>query len=110
MRFQFGVAGIAVFAAAAGCIHGVLEVDNDFKAVVLQALNRLRNHEQIFFRRSLQRLCNIEQSGLDHHHRDRDTLPVGDDEFYVGPFLDVCAAPAGPAEQGEIHAAGIDRS
>ena len=34
---EIGIAGVAVFAAAAGGVHGVLEIDQDFEAVVLEA-------------------------------------------------------------------------
>jgi len=48
---------------------------------------------------------------LDHHHRDRDTLPVATIEFYRRAIPGrLRRRPAVLPKQGEIHAAGIDRS
>ena len=73
---EIGVAGIAIFAATAEGVHGVLEVDEDFEAVVLEARDGLVGHPQIFFRRGLEGLGDVEQTGLDDDDRNRDALLV----------------------------------
>jgi hypothetical protein len=105
---EVGVAQVAVFAAAAIGIHGVLEIDDDLKAVVLQAGDGFIGHEQVFFRSGFEGANDIEQPGFDDENGDGDAALAGYDEFHVGPFVDACAAAASSAEEGQLHCAGVD--
>ena len=59
---EIGIAGSAIFAAPATGIHGVLEVDEDFEAVLLEAVDGLEGHAQILFGCGFERLGNIEKA------------------------------------------------
>ncbi len=104
---EVGIARDAVFAAAAVGIHGVLEVDDDFQAVVLEAGDGLPGHEQVFFGRGFEGLEDVEEAGLDDQDGDRDAVLAGDDELDVCPVLDAGATAAGTAEEGQLHCSGV---
>ena len=106
---EFGVALLAVFAAAAGGIHGVLKIHNDLKAMVMEAGNGFPGHEQILFWRGFQRLHHIEEPGFDHHHSHGNVLLVGGHELHIGPIADLGAASARSAEEGQLHGSRIGR-
>ena len=106
---EIRVARSAVFAAAATGVHGVLQIDDHFQAVVVQAGDGFAGHEEVFFRRSLQRHQDIEQPGFDDDDGHGNPPFVPHHELYVGPLLDFGTAAAGSAEQGQFHGPGIDR-
>ena len=101
-------AGIAVFAAAALRVHGVLEIDDHLKAVRLQVVDGLPRHAQIFFRAHAERALDIEQPRLDHDDRNGNAPLVAQDELHIGPIFNLGAASARAPEEGQLHRAGID--
>ena len=104
---KIAAAGIAVFTAAATGVHRVLKIDENFKALLLQAVDGLAHHEQIFFKGGLERALHVEQARLDDDHCGRDALLVADDEFDVGPFFNFCPAAPRTAEESETEVAGV---
>ena len=105
---EIGVAGIAVLAPAAAGVHGVLEIDDHFEAVRLQAVDGLPRHQQIFFGRGFERALHVEQARLDHDDGDGNAALVAEDELHVGPLFDLGAAAARAAKESQLHGAGID--
>ena len=108
--FEIAIAREAVFAAAATCVHGVLEIDEDFKAVLLQIVDGLPRHQQIFFGRGFERAHHVEQPRLNNDHRGGNAALVADDKIDVGPVFNFRPAAARAAEKRELHRAGIDDS
>jgi hypothetical protein len=104
------LAGDPVFPSAAGCVHGVFQIDNDFEAVVLQLRDGFGSHPQSVFGSAFERARYIEEPGFDDHNSDRDALPVTEHELKIGPLFDSCAAPSCPAEESQLHRSRIDRS
>ena len=102
------VGGVAVFYAATGGVQCVLEIDEDFEAVLLQVINRLACHAQVLFRRGLKRPGDIEQARLNHDDRDRNAVLVAEHELRVGPVSHLNAAATGATEKGEASCAGVD--
>ena len=105
---KIAAAGIAIFTAAATGIHGVLEIDEDFKAVLLQKIDGLAHHEQIFFESGFERALHVEQTRLDDDHGGGDAVLVADDELDIRPILDFRTAAARTPEECEAHGAGVD--
>ena len=87
----------------------MLKVDDDLEAVVLQAIDGLPRHAQIFFGRGLKGFLDIEQPRFDHHHGNGNAPLVAHDELHVGPLLDLGAAAAGAAKKGQLHGACVGR-
>ena len=107
-RAEIGIAGGAVFAAATGGIHGVLEIDQDFKAMVLEAGDSVPGHAEIFVGRGFEGALHVEEARFDHHHGGGNALLVADHEVDVGPVLHFRAGRAGPAEKRQFHRSGVD--
>ena len=63
--------------------------------------------QQIFFGRGFKRALHIEQARLDHDDGGGNAALVAQDELHVGPLLDLGAAAARAAEEGQLHGAGI---
>ncbi len=93
----------AVFAASAGGVHGVFQVDEDFEAVILKALDGFRRHAQVLFRGGFEGTLDIQEPRFDHHHGDGYALLVADHELDVGPVFDAGAAAARAAKQSQFH-------
>ncbi len=100
--------GVAVFAAAAIGVHGVLEIDENFEAVLLQAVDGLPRHEQILFGRCFERAFHVEQPRLDDDDRGGNPVLVAEDELHIGPILDLGTAAARAPEESQPHGAGVD--
>ena len=86
----------------------MLEIDENFKPVRLQAVDGLPRHKQIFVGRRLQRPLHIEQARLDDHHCGGNAALVAEDEFHIGPFFHLGAAAARAAEERQPHCSGVD--
>ena len=54
----------------------VLEIDNHLKAVVLQAIDRLPRHAQIFFGSGFERVHHIKQARFDYHYSHGDAVAL----------------------------------
>ena len=85
----------------------MLQIDNHLKPVVLQAGDGFLRHQQVLFRRGLQRHLHIEQARLDHNNRYRNPRLVLQHELHIGPILDAHAAATGAAKQRQLHGSGI---
>ncbi len=77
----------------------MLEIDEDFKPVLLQAVDGLPDHKQIFFERGFKRALHIEQARFDDDDGGRNAVLVADDELQVGPVFNFHATAARTAEQ-----------
>ena len=108
LLLEIGVAWVAVFAPAARGIHGVFQINNHFKAIVLQARDGFVRHEQVLFRRRLQREHHIQQPRFHHQHCDRNTLLVAENDLHVGPLAHLGSAPARSAKERQLHRLGVN--
>ena len=86
----------------------MLEVDDDFKAVVLEVRDGLRGHEEIFFGGGFEGALDIEQARFDDDDGGLDVGFVIEDDLHVGPIFNADATATGAAEEGELGFAGVD--
>ena len=84
-------------------------VDNDLESFLLQAVDGLPRHAQVFFGRSFEGLGDIKKPGFDDDDSDGDTSFVAQDELHIGPFFDLGVAAACSSEESELHGPGVDR-
>ena len=74
----------------------------------MQAFDRLPRHSQVFFGSGFERVHHIKQARLDHHYSHGDAVALIENEAHVGPIFHFHAAAARAAEEGQLHAAGVD--
>ena len=106
---EIGLARLAVLA-----VHrrhpARFEADNHLEPVVVQVRDRLPRHQQVLFRRRLQRVRNVQQPRFHHHHSHRNALCVLYHNLRVGPLPEIAAAAPRPAEQSQLHRSRIHRT
>ena len=87
----------------------MLKVNDDFKAVVLEASNSFICHQEVLFRRGFEGLDDIQQPRFEDENGDGDVPLAGNDELHVGPLLNAGAATSCSAEQSQLHCACVCR-